>query len=207
MPRPPSDISLLPRGAAAHGRRAFRLQRRAPAASGRAANRRLLAAHADPGRSACGVAGAGGGAGGVAAWFADQAAVGGPPAPAGCAESRVAPRFPPLPVPGASGAAAALRIAAGVRETFGPRLFAAGPLGSSALLAAAAAHLEAGLGRKPAAASTTTTGGARGVALTVAKVPRLLLHRIPERHDRPPRSARVAGGQQACRLDPPHLHP
>ena len=98
-------------------------------------------------------------------------------------------------------------VTAAVLLALGAGLRTAGTVGGAALLGTASAHLETRLGGKPAAARACAAGGASGVALTVAKVPRLLLHRIPEWHGRPPRSARVAQGAQARRGEPPHLDP
>ena len=203
---PPGGISLLADGALPLGGDALLLQHEAPAAARQPLDRRLAAAHAAAGRAPVGIAPAVECASCLAAWLADGAIVLRPAAAAGCAEARVQPFLPPPPVAGAVCLAAPLGVAAGVWLSLLAGPGAAGLLGGTALLGTSPAHLQTGRRRELAAPGAGPAGGASGMPLTVAAIPLLLLRGVSERHDRPPRSARVAGGAQARGAEPPNLH-
>ena len=193
----PPEISLPADGALPLGGDAFLLQREAPAAARQAHDRGLPATHTTAGSAPGGVAPAVERASCLATWLADGAIVLWPAPSAGCAEPRLQPRATTAPVASAVGAAAPLRIAPAVELALSPGPVAAGLLSGAALLGATPADLEAGFRGSAAAPGTQTLLEASGMALTVAAISFPLLRGVSERHDRPPRSARVAGSTQA----------
>ena len=173
-PRPAPGVAFPAGCLPAFGRRALRLEHRAPAAAGRAVERRQSAPHASPGSAAGSVALAVECAPCLAAWLADRAAVGGPAAAAGRAEARVLPFSSPPLVGGAGGAPRRFRIAAGVGQALLPGSGTAGLLGGAPFLSAGPAQLEAGLGRELSAPGASTAGEAGNMPPPPALVRSLL---------------------------------
>ena len=182
------------------------LQGEASAAAGQGRGGRLGAAHAAAGSAPGCIAPSVEGPARSAARLADRGIVGGSAAAARCAESCLLPRAAPAPVCVAVGTAAPFRVPAGVGLSLLPGPGAACPFGGAPLLGAIAAHLEVRFGGNAAAPGASPLCGARRMTLAEEAIVRLLLRGVPVGHDGDARSARVAGGENSGRADPPILY-
>ena len=143
----PSGVASLAGGALSLGRDALLLQREAPATTRQARDRGLCAAHTDTVGPARRIAPTVQSAPCRAAGLADGTVLCGRMTAARCAKPRRLPRPAAAPVPGAVGAPAQFGVPAAVRLALLPGSGAAGSVSGTFLLAAAPAHLEAGLWR------------------------------------------------------------